>query len=532
MEDPGEARERLNSWKEIAAYLSVSVRTAQRWERTENLPARRHRHAAQDSVFAYKSELEAWWNNWSNRRRLEGTPREEPAAQSIAVLPFVNVNRDEENEIFSDGLTEELISALAQVQGLRVVARTSAFHFKGRTADVRSIGSALGARTVLEGSVRRADDRLRITAQLINAADGCHLWSQQYDRRIEDVFELQEEIARAVVDELRVRLAGNRITRQYSSDAETYTLYLEGRYQWNKRTRPGILKAVECFKRVLSRDARMAPAWAGLADCYAMLPVYGDMPAGEAMHQARDAARRALDIDENLAEAQATLAFVAAIYEFDWAGAETHFRRALDLNPNYAYAHLLYAGVVLAPTGRLDEALARQQRACGLDPLSAVTTAAMGTCWLMLRRFDEAISACTRALELDAAYPWAYRWLGEAWLLKGVYDKAEDAFSKIAAPVFAAGFLGYCYARTNREHMARKLLLQLEDTSDGCPMLAFQLAVLHLGLGDPDAAVDWLHKACDARAAGVHWLNVEPIWDTLRSDHRFTEVLKRLRLAG
>lgn len=529
MGDGGEARERLSSWKEIAAYLNVSVRTAQRWEETENLPAHRHRHAAQDSVFAYKSELEAWWNN---RPRFHGTPREEAAAQSIAVLPFVNLNRDKEHDIFSDGLTEELINALAQVEGLRVVARTSVFYFKGRTADVRAIGSRLGVRTILEGSVRWTDGRLRITAQLINAADGCHLWARQYDRRIQDVFELQDEIARAVVDELRIRFAGNKITRQHSSDPETYTLYLEGRYQWNKRTRPGILKAVECFQRVLSRDAGMAPAWAGLANCYAMLPAYGDMPLGEALNHTREAVRKALDIDENLAEAHVALAFATAAYEFDWPSAESHFRLALDLNPNYAYAHLLYAGVVLGPTGRLDEALIRHQRASGLDPISAVTAAATGACWLMLRRFNEAISACTRALELDATYPWAYRWLGEAWFLKGMYDQAEDAFSKIAEPVFAAGFLGYCYARTNREPLARKLLRRCEDNSGSYPMLAFQLAVLHLGLGEVDATFDWLHKACDARAMGVHWLNVEPIWDILRSDDRFADLLRRLRLAG
>ncbi|MBL8178151.1 MAG: tetratricopeptide repeat protein, partial [Bryobacterales bacterium] len=472
--------------------------------------------------------LEAWWNN---SPRFHGTPRKEAAAQSIAVLPFVNLNRDKEHDIFSDGLTEELINALAQVEGLRVVARTSAFHFKGKTDDIRAIGSRLGVRTILEGSVRRADDRLRVTAQLINTADGCHLWSRQYDRRLQDVFELQEGIARAVVDELRIRFAGNRITRQHSSDPETYTVYLEGLHQWNRRTRPGILKAVECFQRVLSRDAGMAPAWAGLANCYAMLPAYGDMTACKALHNTRDAVRKALAIDENLAEAHVALAFATAVYEFDWSSAESHFRRGLDLNPNYAYAHLLYSGVVLGPTGRLEEALIRHQRASELDPISAVTAAATGACWLMLGQFEEAISACERALTIDATHPWAYRWLGEAWFMKGMYDQAEDAFSKIAEPVFAAGFLGSCYARTNREPLARKLLRQLEDQSASCPMLAIQPAVLRLVLGDVDGAFGWLHKACDAHATGVHWLNVEPVWDILRPDSRFADVLRRLRLA-
>jgi len=275
MEDPEERPERLNSWKEIAAHLSVSVRTVQRWEKTEHLPAHRHKHAALGSVFAYKSELDAWWDS---RPQLQEPVPKPATAPSIAVLPFANLNRDEENEIFSDGLTEELIGALAQVEGLRVVARTSAFHFKGKTGDVRAIGSRLGVRTVLEGSVRRANDRLRITAQLINAADGCHLWSQHYDRRAQDVLNLQEEIARGIVEVLRVRLAGKRLTGSYGNDFEAYADYLQGRHHWNKRTRSGILAAIECFERALARDPVMAPAWAGVGICY-LMGAYAGVPS-------------------------------------------------------------------------------------------------------------------------------------------------------------------------------------------------------------------------------------------------------------
>jgi serine/threonine-protein kinase len=528
MSDPTEQSGRLSSWKEIAAHLGVSVRTAQRWEATESLPVHRHKHFAQSSVFAYRLELDRWWES---RPHLQEPSPAQPSA-SIAVLPFVNLNRDQENEIFSDGLTEELINALAQVQGLHVVSRTSTFYFKGKTGDVRAIGLRLGVRSVLEGSVRRADDRLRITAQLISTGDGCQLWSQRYDRPVRDVFQLQEDIARSIVDALCVRLTGGRITRQYGSDSETFALYLEGRHQWNKRTRTGILNAIECFQRVLANDGGMASAWAGLADCYAMLPAYGEMQAGEALIQARAAARKALEIDDSLAEAHAALAFTAATYEFDWTGAEARFRRALELNPNYSYARLLYAAVTLAPTGRLDEACVQQRRACELDPLSAVPTAAMGTCLVMMRQFDEAISACRRALALDPEYPWAHRFLGEAYLLKGMYREAEAAFSKIEAPVFATGFLGYCYARTGREPLARGLLSQLEGMSGACPTLALQVAVLYLGLGDLDLAFAWLDKALEARAPGVHWLNIEPIWDPLRSDARFSELLRRLRLTG
>jgi len=458
MKDPADGPERLNSWKEIAAHLGVSVRTAQRWSKREELPARRHSHAAQSSVFAYASELDSWLASRPHLR--EPAPENAPAA-SIAVLPFADLNRDEENEIFSDGLTEELINALAQVEGLHVVARTSTFHFKGKSGDARAIAARLGVRTVLEGSVRRSGDRLRIIAQLINAADGCHVWSQRYDRQMQEVFELQEEIARSIVAALRGNLAGGRITRFYGGDLQDYTLYLEGRHHWNKRTRPGILAAVECFERVLARDPGMALAWAGLADCYLMGELVG-MSTEETLRRGRAAAQKALEIDAKLPEAHTSLAFASALCEYDWAGAEMRFRRALDLSRNHANAHLLYSAVVLAPAGRLDEAVVHQQRACELDPLSAVMTTAMGACSVMLRQFDDAIAACRRALELDPGYPWAHRWLGETYLLRGLFEEAEKAFSQIEAPMFAAGFLCYCYAHTGRISQAKQLLQRLE----------------------------------------------------------------------
>ncbi len=527
MKDIGDPPELLNSWKQIAAHLGVSVRTAQRWSEAENLPARRHRDGARGSVFVYKSELDSWLAGRPHLR--DGAPDNATQASSVAVLPFADLNRDEDNEIFADGLTEELINALAQLEGLRVVARTSSFHFKGKTGDTRAIAARLGVRTLLEGSVRRSQDRLLVTAQLINAADGCHLWSQRFDRRMQGVFELQEEIAQGIVDALRVKLGAGRITRNYTGDPETYAVYLEGRHYWNRRTRAGILNAMERFNRVVASDARMAPAWAGLANCYATLPAYGAMPAAEALRLVRATAQKALAIDETLAEAHTALGFAAALHEFDWAGAESSFRRALDWKPNYADAHLLYAAVVLAPTGRLEEGETHQRRACELDPLSAVMMSALGTCYLMLRKSDEAIAECRKALELDPAYPWAHRWLGEAYLLKGLYHEAEKAFSMITAPAFGAGFLGYCYAHTGRVSQARQLLLELEEMNN--PQLAYQIAVGHLGLDELDTAFHWLSKACDAHALGIHWLRTEPIWDVLRTDSRFSELLKRMGLA-
>ena len=518
---------RLSSWKEIAAYLGVSVRTAQRWERTESLPARRHKHEVLSSVFAYPSELDVWWHSRPDLQRLSREAR--VASPSTAVLPFINMNRDEENEILSDGLTEELINALTRVEGLQVVARTSAFQFKGKSADIRTVGRRLGVQTILEGSLRRAGDRLRVTAKLINVADGCHLWSERFDRRMTDLFDLQEEIARAIVEALRVKLGRGRITTQYSRDLEAYALYLEGRYHCNRRTRTGFLKAVECFEQILARDGRMAQAWAGLADCHAFLGPLAGIPAEEALPRAKATALKALEIDSSLPDAHCALGFVAAVFEYDWPCAEGHFRSALDLHPGHANSHLWYGGHVLAPLARLQEAAIHARRALELDPLSPPAMSSLGASWLMLRQPDQAVSACKRALELDPGYPLAHRWLGEAYLLTDMYDQAACAFSKIEAPVIAAGFLGYCHAHRGRQDEARRVLRELEQAVR--PSAACQIAILHLGLGDKDAALDWLHKACEERSMGVHWLKVEPIWDPLRGDPRFTDVLKELRLS-
>jgi TolB-like protein/tetratricopeptide (TPR) repeat protein len=518
---------RLNSWKEIAAYLGVSTRTAQRWEKIESLPARRHKHEVLSSVFAYPSELDTWWHN---RPYLQSLPREASSpGRSIVVLPFLNLNRDEENEILSDGITEELINALSQVPGLQVVARTSAFYFKGKTDDIRTIGARLGVQTILEGSLRRSGDRLRITAQLINVTDGYHIWSERFDHRITDLFDLQEEIADAIVTALQMKLGPARVAGQSIRDDETYELYLEGRYHCNRRTGAGFLRAVECFERILAKDGRMAQAWAGLADCHAFLGPLAGIPFEEAMPRAKAAALKALEIDGSLPDAHCSLGFVLAVFEYDWNCSEAHFRRALQLQPDHASAHVWYGGHVLAPLARLEEAAIHARRACELDPLSPPARSGLAGSWLMSRQPDEAVLAGMATLELDPSYPIALRFLGEAYLLKNMPAEAAAAFSRIEAPVIAAGFLGYCHARSGREASARQILRDLERT--GGPSLALQIAAVHLGLGDRDAALEWLRRACAERSMGVHWLKVEPIWDPLRPDPRFHVLLRQLRLS-
>lgn len=523
-----EADRLLSSWKEIATHFGVSPRTAQRWERAEGLPVRRHKHEVLSSVFAYASELDAWWHG---RPDIQSTPPHGRApARSIAVLPFVNLNRDEKGEILSDGLTEELINALAQVEGLHVVARTSAFHFKGRDGDIREVGAILGVQTVLEGSLRRSDARLRVHAQLINVADGYHTWSRRFDRDVKDLFDLEEELARSIVDALQVKLDHQRITGPDAMDPLAFELCLEGRYHSNRRTRAGFLKAVECFKQAIARDSSMGRAWAGLATCHAFLGQLAGIAAEESLPRAKAAALKALTIDESLPDARCAIGFVAAVLEYDWPTATGHFRRALECSPDHADSHLWFAGHVLAPMGFLKEAAYHADRACQLDPLSPPALAGLGGSRLMSRLPDEAIAACGQALELDPGYPFALRFLGEAYVIEDRIQDALEAFSIIEAPVIADGFRAFCLARSGRQSDARRLLREIELRQG--PSMALQAAAAHLGLGDMDSAFTSLGKACQERSMGVHWLSVEPFWDPLRTDSRFAGLLARLNLVS
>ncbi|UWZ82302.1 tetratricopeptide repeat protein [Occallatibacter riparius] len=521
--------ERLGSWKEIAAFLKVSVRTAQRWEQTENLPARRHHHKDEASVYAYRTELEQWWN--SRPQPLLHSGHLSTRTPSIVVLPFVNLGGKSTDEVLTDGLTEELITALAQVQGLKVVARTSSFHFKGKTEDVRLIGRQLGVRTVLEGSVRRQGKRMRITAQLLDVEDGCHLWARRFDCRLEDVFELQDEITRQTVAALEGRLvcAGEKMQRgALSRDVEAYELYLRGRYHWNKRLPHELEIAADFFEAAVVRSPGIARVHAALADCCAMMAAFGGGAAEKQARRASSEAELALHLDARLGEAHVTLGFIRAYHHYDWAGAEHHFRKGLALNRDDARAHLFYAGIVLAPTSRLREADFHQQLAAELDPMSPVVAGGFGADWMFQRQYDSAISACRQALDLEPTYPWALRWLGEAYLLKGMYKQAADTLERIETPVFGCGLLGGSYLGAGYRDKANQMMEDLENRAS--PGLALQIAILKLAFGHEEAAIESLDQARVSRNVGIHWLNVDPIWDPLRPRAEFQGVLRRMNL--
>ena len=464
-------------------------------------------------------------------------PAPPPAAQSIAVLPFANLSADPENEYFADGMTDELINALAKVSGLHVVSRTSAFAFKGKLEDIRAIGERLQVRTVLEGSVRRAGRRLRLSAQLINVADGYLLWSDTYDRDAEDVFAIQDEISRAIVGALQVRLFGQQqavLVKPPTDDLEAYTLYLKGRHFWNRRTEQDLRRGLDYFEQALARDPKYALAHAGVADSYAILGFYSALPPTEAFPNAKAASLRALAIEPNLAEAHPALAYVAMYYDWDWLLAERESRLAIQLNPGYATAHQWY-GNFLVVLGRFQDSLDEFSKAVALDPLSPLKLGALGWSYYFARRYEEAAAQCRRALELDPSYVVAHLWLGLAYEQLATFDQAVAEFEEAARiagrSVASLGFLGHGYAVAGREREARSILNELMQRRANYYVSAYDLAVIHLGLGDSDSATDWLQRAFDERAHQMAWIKVDPRLDPLRATASFNRLLERMKLA-
>ncbi|HXJ71628.1 MAG TPA: tetratricopeptide repeat protein, partial [Candidatus Dormibacteraeota bacterium] len=380
------------------------------------------------------------------------------------------MSADKDNEYFSDGITEEILNALARTPGLRVAARTSSFSFKGKNETVQRIGEALKVGVVLEGSVRRAGNQLRITAQLINVADGFHLWSDTFDRKAEDVFAIQTEVAQRVQEVLKVKLlAGSdpNATLAGTDNLEAYDLYLRGRELWNKRTGTDLQRAVGLFQQATEKDPKFAAAYAGLAASYALLPDYAAVPVREAIPKARAAARRALELDGRLAEAHAVLGY-SAQYDWDWVGAEQEYQEALRLNPNHGTSHHWYS-LLLSDRGKSDEALAEIRKAQAVDPLSAVIQQSIGYCLFVAGRYDEALVEADKALKLSPDFLPGYNLRGRVFLVQRKIPEAIAEFEKVRNKTgdtpYALGNLGYAHARTGRTNDARQILEKLKNIS-------------------------------------------------------------------
>ncbi len=456
---------------------------------------------------------------------------------SAAVLPFTDLSPQRDQGYFSDGLTEELITSLSQVRGLRVAARTSSFQFKGRNADVREIGRKLDVGAVLEGSVRRSGDRLRVSAQLINAKDGYQLWSESYDRDLADVFAVQEDVARSIVAALRVRLAPARdsaLAVRPTNDLEAYDLYLKGRFAWNQRTGPALQEAVRYLEQAVARDSTFARAWAALADAYLLVvPYAGGLPA-EGWRKAEAAAKTALALDSTSAEAYTALAYGNMIYAWNWATAEDNFKRAIAADPNYATGHHWY-GDFLAGRGRLAESLAQMSRAHELDPLSLQIGAEWGWASYLMHRNDEAEAHIRQALALDPNYAQAHFRLGLVQIQQRRYPEAIASLKRsidlgVFYPQGASG-LAFAYGVSGNKEGAMEIVNDLKRRSGRELLPPVSIAIAYAGLGDATRGLEWLNRGIDERDIYIPENFFDPLLDPLRKDPRFEQVLKRMGLA-
>ena len=459
-------------------------------------------------------------------------PEQDPGPNKdscIAVLPFANMSGDKDNEYFSDGLAEEILNALTKLPELRVVARTSAFAFRGKDQDIRGIGETLGATHVLEGSVRKAGNRVRVTAQLIGIRDGCHLWSERYDREMTDIFAIQDEISEAIVNVLKLKLA--RTVRRPVAPA-AFEAYLRGRYFWNKRTESDLNRSIEYFNQALALDPGYALAHAGLADAFIVLGVFGLRAPSDAYPKAKAAALRAIDFDATLAEAYDSLGHVKAALDWDLPGAEQDYKRALELNPNYPSAGRGY-GYILSLMQRHEEALAQLKGARDLDPLSMSVNAFLGLVSMKARRYDQGIAASRVAVELDPNNPQGH------WILARALDAANQLPEALAEAEKAAslsggsqpynGHLGYAYARIGDRDRALEIVRKMQELAKTRYISAYYLALIYATLGEPDLALASLEKAYEERDTRL--LEVfDPAFDILRSDVRFQDLVRRIGL--
>jgi TolB-like protein/Flp pilus assembly protein TadD len=459
-----------------------------------------------------------------------------PPATSVAVLPFEDLGPDGGNDAFCDGLSEELINGLTKERRLRVVAHSSSFQFRGRHLDAREIGRLLGVGSIVEGSVRRSGERLRVSAQLIDAADGCHLWAEQYDRRLADVFEIQEELAAAVVRELKGELAAGgagRPRRRRTPDLEAYGLYLLGRSYWHRRFGGYLEKAIDAFQGAIDRDPLFAEAHSGLADSLSTLGAFAFAPPGSVFPRAAALASRALELDDGLAEAHASLAFVDMCHAWSWPSAGRRLERALDLSPGSALIRL-WNGHYLSIVGSLDEAVAEVTRAQALDPLSPVVRANLGWTLMLARDCDRAIGELRRVIDVEPGNGLASFYLGFAFAVAGRHPEALAAFERVLAATpdmpWAAESIGWVRGLMGDRLGALGALREAEERRAARYVPDSAIALLHLGLGQDEQALSWLEKAYAARDALMPWLGRMPGFDRLRTQPRFRAILEGVGL--
>ena len=491
------------------------------------------------SLYEFLRDLESYDQQTPTASATRVMAAPQPAVPSIAILPFVDLSAAKDQEYFCDGLAEEIMDDLARLKGLRVASRNAAFQFKGRNADILEIGKSLNVQKVLEGSIRKGGNRIRIAVRLINTLDGFLVWADEYERELADIFAIQDDISSAVVKNLQLQFGGAfgsacgpDSARHYTENVEAYSHYLRGRFYWNKRTTDSIRSAVGHFEAAIQIDPDYALAYSGLADAHIVLGLYGRVAPAEGMPRAIEAAQRALTIDEWLPEAHISLGCARAIYQWQWREVEQAFIRGIKLKPDYAGAHHWYAINLLTPLGRFEEAVREAQRALELEPFSLAIHAAVGLVYYFSRRYEDAIKYFKQALDKDPDFPATLFFLGQVYVQMARYQEAMDFFQQAmkidSDNTNMRATYGHAAAASGKTADARALLEELLTLSQKQYVSAYDIASIYIGLGEKETALSWLEKAADERAYLLSYLKVDPILDRLREEKRFQMVADKI----
>ena len=458
----------------------------------------------------------------------------ELSGKSVAVLPFANLSRDPDNAYFAAGIQDEIITRLSKIADLKVISCSSTQRFKSSPDDVPAIAGQLGVANILEGSVQRTGDQVRVNVQLIKGVTDTHLWAETFDRHLTDIFAVESEIAKTIAETLRAKLSGseqNAIAAKPTENTEAYQLYLRGRFFWNKRTGQNLNKAADYFSQAIAADPNYALAYVGLADAYVLMPFYGAGGPQDCYPKAKAAAEKALELDNSLAEAHTSLAQVFC-YHLELHPAVREFERAIELNPNYPTAHQWYGSSALTALGQFDKAIAEVKRAIELDPLSLVINTDLGNTLYRARRYDDAIAQMRKTLEMDPGFYYAHWNLGSALAAKGALGPAIEEYQKARSlndDPSMLGLLGRALAVSGNRTEAMKILEQLNTISKERYVSAYSFALVHLGLGDKDEALRYLEKAYEDRAGELlRYIRVDPLFDPLRGDPRFEALVQNI----